>query len=327
VTLWVGLDGGGTKTAAAVVDAEGRVVGSARVGPSSFKSVGLERAAAVLVDALREALDGRTAEAVLAAVSDVDTPDDRDALRVALWRALDAAGLALARLDVSNDAVAALASGTGGLARGIACIAGTGSIALGLDGRGGEARAGGWGPPFGDGGSAYYIGFQALSRALKRHDAGQRDAPLLRELLAASGSRTLSELLFGHAGAGGAAANSAVYRERVAALARAVERAALDGDPDAGLVFAYAGRELAELVRLIADRLDLAGGPCDVVLVGSVWDTAAPQLRESFVAGLGTLPDVRFVRPRVEPAVGAALLALELARAGQPCPGGLIQES
>jgi N-acetylglucosamine kinase-like BadF-type ATPase len=230
------------------------------------------------------------------------------------------------RLDVANDSVAALASGTGGLARGIACIAGTGSVALGLDGRGGEARAGGWGPPFGDGGSAYYLGFQALARALKRHDAGQRDALLLRELLAASGCRTLPELLFGHAGAGEAAANAAVYRERVAALARAVERAALGGDPDAVEVFADAGRELAELVGLVAARLDLADRPYDVVLVGSVWDTAAPQLRERFAAELAVLPGARFVRPRVEPALGAALLAGELARAGQPCPGGLIQE-
>jgi N-acetylglucosamine kinase-like BadF-type ATPase len=327
VSLAVGLDGGGTKTAAAVVDEAGRVVGSARAGASSFKSVGLERAAAVLVGALRDALGGRTADAVLAAVSDVDTPGDRDALRRAVGRALGVAGIEVARLDVSNDSIAALASGTGGLARGIAGIAGTGSVALGLDGRGGEARAGGWGPPFGDGGSAYYLGFQAIGRALKRHDAGQRGTPLLRELLAASGCRTLPELLFGHVGAGEEAANAAVYRERVAALAPAIERAALAGDPDAQLVFADAGRELAELVRLVAGRLGLGGEPCDVVLVGSVWDTAAPQLRERFAAELTALPGARFVRPTVEPAVGAARLAIELVRTGQPCPGGLIQES
>jgi N-acetylglucosamine kinase-like BadF-type ATPase len=327
VTLWVGLDGGGTKTAAAVVDDAGRVVGSGRGGPSSFKSVGLEPAAAVLVGALAEALDGRPAGAVLAAVSDVDTAADRAALRSAFARAIDAAGLVPGRLDVANDSVAALASGTGGLARGVACIAGTGSVALGLDGRGGEARAGGWGPPFGDGGSAYYLGFEALRRTLKRYDAGERDALLLRELLAAAGCRSLPELLFGHAGAGEAAANAAVYRERVAGLARAVERAALAGDPDASAVFAEAGRELAELVGLVGQRLALPPEPFDVVLVGSVWETAAPQLRERFGAELSALPGSRVVRPRLEPAVGAARLARDLARSGLPCPGGLIQES
>jgi N-acetylglucosamine kinase-like BadF-type ATPase len=326
MTLAVGLDGGGTKTAAAVVDDAGRVVGSALGGASSFKSVGLERAAGVLVEALGRALDGRAAGAVLAAVSDVDTTGDRDALRRALADKLAAAGLAVGRLDVANDAVAALASGTGGLARGIACIAGTGSVALGLDGRGGEARAGGWGPPFGDGGSAYYIGFQAIARALKRHDDGQRETLLLRELLSASGCGTLPELLFGHAGAGEEAANAAVYRERVAALARAVERAALAGDPDARLVFDQAGRELAELVRQVATRLDLGREACDVVLVGSVWDTAAPQLRGRFAAELAGLPGARLVSPAVEPSVGAALLAAELSRTGRPCPGGLIEE-
>ncbi len=108
--------------------------------------------------------------AVLAAVSDVDTAMDRNALRDALAASLIRIGVEFGRLDVCNDSVAALASGTNGLARGIACIAGTGSVCLGLDGLGGEARTGGWGPPFGDGGSGYWIGFHAIARALELHD-------------------------------------------------------------------------------------------------------------------------------------------------------------
>src|SRR5439155_240211 len=84
------------------------------------------------------------------------------------------------------------------------CIAGTGSVAFGIDGRGGEARAGGWGPPFGDAGGAYWIGFQGVARALRLHDRGQRDVPLIERLLAVSGCPSLDRLVYGHLGAAAA---------------------------------------------------------------------------------------------------------------------------
>jgi glucosamine kinase len=257
-------------------------------------------------------------------VSDVDTAADRDALRGAFAEALERAGVPVARLDVSNDSVAALASGTGGLARGIACIAGTGSVCLGLDGLGGEARTGGWGPPFGDGGSGYWIAFRAISRALELHDSGRGQSRLIGELLGQAGCATLPELLFGHVGAGSDSENAAVYRERVAALARAVDRAAVAGDDDARAVFAAAGRELAQLVTMAAGRLRLGAEPFDLVRVGGVWSTKVAELHRAFAAGLAELSGARLTEPSVEPAVGAALLARELARSGQACPGGLI---
>jgi glucosamine kinase len=305
------------------------VVGTARVGTSAYKSVGLEAAAAALVAAVVAALPvdagARGVLAVLAAVSDVDTAADREALRGAFERALGDAGVRAGRLDVSNDSVAALASGTGGLARGIACIAGTGSVCLGLDGLGGEARTGGWGPPFGDGGSGYWIAFRAISRALELHDAGRRDSRLIEELLTQSGCATLPELLFGHVGAGSDSENAAVYRGRVAALARAVDRAATDGDPDAREVFAAAGRELAKLVTMAAGRLRLGAEPFDLVRVGGVWGSRIAELHDAFAEGLADLPGARLTAPSIEPAVGAALLARELSRTGQACPGGLIE--
>lgn len=277
------------------------------------------------VAAVAQPVDSRPAiAAVLAAVSDVDTAADRAALRSAVAVALGEAGLKVGRLDVCNDSVAALTSGTAGLARGIACIAGTGSVCLGLDERGGEARTGGWGPPFGDGGSGYWIGFQAISRGLELHDAGRRDSRMIAELLGQAACATLPELLFGHVGAASESENAAVYRERVAALARAVDRAGMAGDEDARRIFAAAGCELAKLVTMAAARLELGGAPFDLVRVGGVWSTSVRELHESFAGALKGVPGARLTEPRVEPAVGAALLARELARDGRPCPGGLI---
>ena len=67
-------------------------------------------------------------------------------------------------------------------------------------------------------------------------------------------------------------------RDRLPGLARAVEAAALDRDADAAATFADAGGALAELVASVAGRIDLGPEPVDLVLVGGVWDTAAPEL-------------------------------------------------
>ena len=72
----------------------------------------------------------------------------------------------LSRVRVSNDAVTALASGTGGRLEGISLIAGTGTIALGMH-AGLSVRAQGWGPVLGDEGSGYAVG-QAALRAVAR---------------------------------------------------------------------------------------------------------------------------------------------------------------
>lgn len=67
-------------------------------------------------------------------------------------------------VDITNDGVVALASGTNGAKHGIVVISGTGCIALGFyKGSGGEQkRASGWGPLLGDEGSGFAIGQAAL---------------------------------------------------------------------------------------------------------------------------------------------------------------------
>lgn len=365
MTLFLGVDGGGTKTAAAVVDAEGRLLATARGGPSTYKSLGLHAAARVLATTAGAALTAATAigagtapggratttNAVPASepgasagstgaawegegrrqamfqsgrvgsaevgysilgVADVDVRADQLALA-------DAFGVEAApglRFAICNDSVIALASGTNGTDRGVACIAGTGSVAFGLDGRGGAARVGGWGPPYADAGSAYWIGFQAIATALRLHDEGSRDAPLIRFLLRASGCATLGELLYTHL--------EGIARDRLPPLAVAVEAAALEGDPTSTAIFQHAGTELAWHVRTLARRLAL-DTPFPVVLVGGVWQSRIPALRAAFDVALPL--DATITHASVEPAVGAALLARRLHASNRPCPSGLLDDT
>src|SRR5690606_612747 len=81
----------------------------------------------------------------------------------------DLFGDAAAKVRIENDCFIALHCGTLGAA-GIAIIAGTGSMAIGMNEAGERARSGGWGYRFGDEGSGYYIGYQALVRAVRARD-------------------------------------------------------------------------------------------------------------------------------------------------------------
>jgi hypothetical protein len=65
----------------------------------------------------------------------------------------------MAAIAAANDAVCAWAGSLGG-EDGITIVAGTSSIGYG-ERKGRAARAGGWGEPFSDEGSAYWIHIQA----------------------------------------------------------------------------------------------------------------------------------------------------------------------
>ena len=96
-------------------------------------------------------------------------------------------------LEVSSDACATVA-GAVGESGGIVLIAGTGSIALGLDPAGREARAGGWGPGVGDEGSAMAIGRELLARVARSLDGRDRPTYLVDATLRHLGLSSTEEL-------------------------------------------------------------------------------------------------------------------------------------
>ena len=103
-------------------------------------------------------------------VAGVDREDDDQIVR-GIMRRLGFRTHAL----VVNDALVALVAGVGD-DPGVVLIAGTGSIAYGVNQDGFAARAGGWGYVLGDEGSGYWIGRQALPPSCARPTAGVRDA-------------------------------------------------------------------------------------------------------------------------------------------------------
>ena len=310
--VYVGVDGGGSKTTVAVADETGRVLGRAVGGPSNYNATGIEVAAervlGALSEALREAggqLGGRAEIAGLClALAGVARPEDHAAWRgaVARWvEAPDGMTLAIGAEDavITHDAMAALVGGAG-KREGIVVIAGTGAIAFGVNARGEERRASGWGYLLGDEGAGYWIGLEGL-RAVCRADDGRGPTTALRDrLLAEKGLERPQQLV------------KPIYAEwkpaEIAALAPAVLECAATGDAVAAEIFERAAAELSRAALAVVRALDLSAQPIDVVTAGSLWH--APLLRARFAHLIADAsPGAQVILPRNEPIIGALLLA------------------
>jgi N-acetylglucosamine kinase-like BadF-type ATPase len=175
--LFLGVDGGATKTLAVVVDTSGRERGRGMAGSGNHESVGFERAVRNVRKAVDAAVQATGAalpfEAAWIGLAGIDRPEDR-ALFLPRLESL------ACQMQLSNDAELALAA----LPRwiGIALIAGTGSIAIGRGLAGTLGRTGGWGHVLGDEGSGYDLGRQALQAAFQAAD-GRGEPTLLLELI------------------------------------------------------------------------------------------------------------------------------------------------
>lgn len=298
---FVGVDGGGTKTRAIVTNESGQLLGEGQGGAANPHRVGWKDAVANIADAVRQALrQARLSEAQIAAagfgIAGVSHPIHYHTMQDALERALD-----IEHMELVTDAKAALTGALDGKP-GVIVIAGTGSIALGVNAAGEEARSGGYGPTFSDEGSAYDISRRAL-KAIAAACEGR--APETR----------LSERFFRELGIASATdLPSVIYTEdarpaKIAALAEVVAEVAQAGDEVARQILAEAGAELGQLAVSVIQRLGLEGERFRVAFVGSVFN-AGDSLFEPFRrAILAVAPRAEISEPVHPPTMGAVKLA------------------
>lgn len=164
--LYVGVDGGGTKTEILVLDLQsGKAV--VRSGAASNPStVGFDNAVHTVDSIICEGLaaihgDVRDVEGVSFCMSGMDRPEQSATMRATFVQKYPHA-----RMEVANDGLAALSAGTRGES-GVVLIAGTGSIAVGESWDGMTARAGGYGNLIGDEGGGFDIGRKGLMAAIE----------------------------------------------------------------------------------------------------------------------------------------------------------------
>lgn len=176
--LLIGVDAGGTSTKALALDLETGEQRTARTEGANWTVHGPDLCRQRLGAAVAEAAGGRPIHSLALCIAGYYPPDHAEAAQA--WAR--AAWPEAAHLTLQPDVHAAWAGAFGG-EPGIVVISGTGSIAYGRNASGEEARAGGWGPLFGDFGSAYHAGRLALQTMSWDVDWGDRPDRLGRSLL------------------------------------------------------------------------------------------------------------------------------------------------
>ena len=156
----VGVDGGGTKTEAVIMDANYRVIGDGRAGPSNPLRVGIAGAAAAVREAIEVLAPRRNSVATIWWRAQIGLAGARRReLRERMRETLTPLGIG--EIQVVTDADIALYGATDG-APGLVVIAGTGSICCGINARRKRFCAGGWGPIAGDEGGGAWLARRAL---------------------------------------------------------------------------------------------------------------------------------------------------------------------
>lgn len=302
--IYLGVDGGGTKTDFVCIDTSGKVIARAVTGTTYHLQVGIKEAETRLAQGILAVCEKLGIEPAALDYSFFGLPAfGEDSV---VDPQLDAAcGLLLGhdRYRCGNDMVCGWA-GSLGCEDGINIVAGTGSIGYG-EREGQSARAGGWGEIFGDEGSAYWIAVQGLSLFSRMSDGRAPRGILHKRIVEALSLRDdleLCERIMGTSGIG---------RSEIAGLAGVVSRAASEGDAGAASILNSAAEELAAIAMALRQRLGFhAGAQVPISWSGGVL-SQEPLVRIPFVNALEPM-GFRFVDPRFSPGHGAALYARKL---------------
>lgn len=302
----MGVDGGATKTLAAVLDLQEQALHLGHGGSSNPDAVGAHAATDSLVRATDEAIaragiEREQLDGAVLAIAGTDT----DAVAMHVRERCPGTWL------VVNDVVGAWAAATAARP-GVGVISGTGSNVLGVGAGGRVWRAGGWGHVLGDEGSGYWLAVQSLKAVLADRERSGPETALSDAAVSffdVDSVEALATLVY----------SKPLAKGEIAAFAIETARVAHEGDTVARGLYAHAAAELGRQVAAVIEQTGLEG-EFPVGLIGSAFKAGA-----LFVAPLAEVvrelaPHARVAVVEMAPVGGCVLLA---ARAcAREHPGG-----
>lgn len=290
VELVMGIDGGGSGVRVVITTPDLAILGSGEAGSANPNSAGREAAAHAIQTAMHAALAAASLSpddiaAVGAGIAGTTTA--RDWVRETL-----ATIVPNAAQHVASDVEIALV-GAHGERRGILILAGTGSVAYGINDEGESTQVGGWGYLLGDEGSGYQLGLMALQAVVRAADGHAEPTALTETILAALQLSDPKDLI------------QWVYApNRTRDVARLAPLVLTTDDAVAHAIIAEAVAELALAGQTVARRLEIKT-PAYAFAGGLLSEPNPLSLGLCAALGLPALP-----LPKYPPVIGAALLAL-----------------
>lgn len=300
--LVVGVDGGGTRTRAVVLNGA-RILGEGMAGPSNPLRVGIANGAT----AIREAVDKACTAALIhrddlvaagVGLAGVRRKDIRARMRDVLIETLG-----IKNIELVSDGDIALYGATDGQP-GVVVISGTGSVAVGINRQGKRLSAGGWGPIAGDEGSGSWIARRALQAVAQATD-GRGPATSLTEtacvFFQVAAPDDLATAIYG----------PSITNDRIAGFSKLVIEAAHANDEVARNILTDAGNELGKAAVTVIRKLKMEQERFQVAFVGGVFaagELVVTPLREQVMR----VAKRAFIdNPSFSPTVAAARMAQE----------------
>ncbi len=300
---FLGVDGGGTKTAAILIDETGTIIRTTRKGTGNIAVLDRGSVAQLIRSILHELLpDGKVEDIRWAtfAFAGAGRPQEREGVTAIIRNT------GIRHFTVLSDAEILYYS-IFGEEQGILISAGTGSICL-VKGKDNQYhQIGGWGYLLGDEGSGFYIGSKAIRKALHDAELGLPPSRLTQKLLEFYGIDQPKSLI--------TVVYSSVNPVRlIASCARLVCEMAERGDPEALEIVDDAAQAL---LNMALEAIRYFGGEMSqtykISLAGSILteiDIVARKFKEK-AAGLGL--QLHYITPQVETAAAAVLYAFQKA--------------
>lgn len=309
MSTYLGVDGGGSKSAFLLVDDSGRVLASHTEGPAYYLEIGWEAMRAMLARGIHATLGQVALPPSSLDFAFLGLPAYGEDSR--LVAALDTAAtppLLPERYRCGNDAVCGWAGAL--LCRdGINLVAGTGSIAYGeFNGR--AARTGGWGELFSDEASAYWVAREGLNLFSRMSDGRTARGALydiLRQHFGLQADLDLCAAVYDR---------NPIQRSHLAALSPLIAQAAAAGDAQASALFDRAADELVQLVETVHRQLEIPShATVSVSYSGGMFQQREPLLRRVQTMLESNGQPYRVLVPRLPPVAGAVLYAARLSGA------------
>lgn len=248
----IGVDGGGTKTEATAYDLDGKTLWTSVKGFGNLLN-DKEKALDNIVSSIKEIIDELNEElvGVYLGIAGSEVGNNSKIIQDQIKKKLTVDCI------VMNDAEIALKAMLKGK-DGILTIAGTGSVAFGINKNIG-ARCGGWGNLLGDEGSGYKIAIDAIKRMILEEETSIPQSELTQKIMNKLKIKAVDEI------------TSFVYtstKDEIASLGEIVARLGEEGDEIAREILITEGIELAKTVVNVYKKLKF--DTCSIALVGSV---------------------------------------------------------
>jgi N-acetylglucosamine kinase-like BadF-type ATPase len=295
-TYVIGIDGGGTKTVAAIANLKGEILREIEIGSTNPNKIGFERTILNLKKLiLRISKNKKVKVAYLGLAGGLERDKEkRERIRKELQKFFDFP------IFVDGDQKIAFRAGTNEK-DGIVVIAGTGAIAMGWRGKK-EAISGGWDWLIGDQGSAFWIGKKVLEEIGKILDGRRKDFELRKFIFKKLKIKKEIDLY------------KNFYCEdfvtRVASISKFVDEFSKKGDRFSKEILIEAAKEVSKMAILVIKKLNFKKEKFPVVFTGGMFKSEI--FREEIEKEIKKFaPKANFILLNKEPVIGAVKLAIE----------------